>query len=149
MSNSVEGLRDLLDDAVREPATAVRVDATAAWRAGRRRRTANRVAVAGTLAAAVVGGVLALSAAFAGLPAAVSPSRGSGQVADEHPRRLDHAYWDDRQPTITGPLAGVVHRSSETRDGWYSVSPTGHLWRLDATPDDVPSLSPDGRWLRR
>jgi hypothetical protein len=147
VSNSLDELRELLDSTVREPARTVHVDAASAWRQGRRRRTANRVAVAAVVVFAVAGGVLALSAGFAGLPTAVSPAKGSGPVADEHPRRLDHAYWDDGQPRVTGPLAGVVHRSSEGGGGWYSVSPAGHLWRVPVTLDWVPSLSPDGTHL--
>lgn len=146
MSNSLDDLRDLLDDAVRERAMAVRVDAASAWREGRRRRTANRLAVAAVTAVAVVGAVM-LSSVFTGLPAATSPADGAGHVAGRHPERLEHAYWDDEVPRVTGPLAGVVRRSSEDSDGWYAVSSRGHLWRLPVTPDAWPSLSPDGSHL--
>lgn len=146
MSNSLDDLRDVLDGVVREPATAVRADAAAAWREGRRRRVSKRVGVAAVVSA-VIGGALATSPLLSRLPGAISPASGSGGTVREHPARLEHAYWDDEQPPVTGPLAGVVRRSAEDKDGWYTVSPKGHLWRLDTGGEAVPSLSPDGSHL--
>ena len=150
MSSSLDELRDALDGVVREPATAIRVDAAAVWAEGRRRRRSNRVGVAAMVVAGVIGGALALSPVLSGLPRAIAPAGGSGSKATEHPARLDYVYWDDEQPSVTGPLAGLVYRSAvdpDGKSGWYTVSPKGHLWHLDASVEAEPSLSPDGSHL--
>jgi len=105
------------------------------------------MAVAALVVSAVIGGALSMSALHVGLPPAISPASGSGAKATEYPARLEHVYWDDEQPLVTGPLAGVVHRSGEDHGGWYTVSPQGDLWRLDAGGEAVPSLSLDGSHL--
>lgn len=143
MTSSREELRELLDDAVREPARAIHVDAGRAWARGRRRRR-TRVAVAGLAVAAALGGALVVSASLPGPSKEVPPAGSSGRVAGEHPVRLDYSYRTGAQPAVTGPLAGVVRRSSTGHDGWFTVSPSGRMWRLDATGGWEPSVSPDG-----
>lgn len=146
MSNQ-SNVRGVLDDLVREDAPAVRVDPEAAWRRGRQRRTRNRIGAVGAMVA-----VLGVGAATLTLlhdpPDEIEPSGGSGDVATEHPRRLEYVYWNDDQPEVTGPLAGLVYRNGDGVSGWYSVSPKGHLWHLpDVTDDSFPAVSPDGTHL--
>jgi hypothetical protein len=147
MSNQ-DAVRDLLDVVVRDDASAVRFDPARAWREGRRRRIVDGL---GVIAAVVVliGVGLALTSFVFGMTPPLSPASGSGEVATKHPQRLDYIYWDDDQPRVTGPLAGVVQRNGGGVSGWYTVSPEGHLWRLDLDPATGigPSLSPDGSHL--
>ena len=141
-------VREVLDDVIRDDAHEVSVDALGAWQEGRRRRTRRRVGTVAAVVVVIVGAGLASLAVVDGRPNAVGPAGGtSDDIATEHPQRLDYAYWDDDQPRVTGPLAGVVQRSGEETSGWYSVSQEGHLWRLDSETDTIPSLSPDGRHL--
>jgi hypothetical protein len=145
MTTPGTGLRELMDDAVRESAFGIRVDTAAASLEGRRRRIHRRMWAAVSVAAVVVAATAGLSVVseHASLQ---QPASGGSPTAEEYPQRLDYPYWDDAQPSVTGPLAGLIQRNGNV-SGWWSVSPQGHLWRLDVTGDSVPSLSPDGAHL--
>jgi hypothetical protein len=140
------GLRDLMDEAVRESVEAIRVDPAAARLEGRRRRTKTRLWASLSVAAVAVVATAGLSA-IDGEPFEPGTTSSGTEVAEELPVRLDYTYWDDPQPSITGPLAGLIERNGDGVSGWWSVSPEGHLWRLSFMNDVVPSLSPDGTHL--
>lgn len=147
-------LRDLLDDVAAEASDGLDVDPAHAWDLGVRRRARRRLGAGLGLGLVVVLiGALVLVAPFSSPPRAVDPA--SGQVdpaVHQYPQRLDKPFWEATLPAISGPLAGIVervtHRSGvDYWKGWYAVSPTGHLWRLDTNDGENPSISPDGTHL--
>ena len=141
-------LHDLLDDAVRDEARAVRIDATRAWASGRRRRSRRRLELVTATAVALIA-LLALPPALSVFSRVALPTSSSGDdnSVSSHPGRIDYVYRDRTLPNASGRLAGLVQRNREPLYGWYAVSQSGGLWRIPVTGDDVPTLSPDGTHL--
>lgn len=138
-------LRDLLDNVADGPATAVRVDARAAWADGARRRVRRRVRT-GVIGAAVLAAAAVAVPLGRDLGMAPDFADQSGARAEHYPQRLDHLYRERSMPAVTGPVAGVVQRSNEDLHDWYAVAPGGRMWRIDdAHSEVVPSR--DGRHL--
>jgi len=148
MSNQ---LHEPLHDLLAEVPSYVVPDARAAWTAGATRRTRRRVASGGL----VVLLVLLVGAGIGVLPHSldVAPADQSGGGGHGHPTRIDYPYWTRDLPDEPGPVAGVLDRvssrgASDEPLGWYAVSPTGRLWHLPGSNNDlIPALSPDGTQL--
>lgn len=140
-------LRDILDDLVTAVPGHVASPGLAekSRAAGKRRRIRRRI-VRSAVAAAVV--ALVAAVVVPGVPEWRSQPAGADHYSDgvtSYPQRIGHQWWVRDLPDRPGPIAGLIELSGGGT--WHAMSSAGHRWRLPAHADEVPTVSPNGRYV--